>query len=254
MIAGTYLTSAVLLVVRRRPLQQRGVQRLGPDRGARGDLLLRLRRRELRLPDRQRDLPDGGQGTGDRVLLRDRNCDRRASPVRSSSRASPPQAIPGKVAIGYLIGAAVMAFGGIVELFLGIRAEGEQLEDVAAPLTAEAAEGDRGRRRAHRARADREAASGACRARADRPPALPARAGLGVLFAVLSLLGCAASRVDRCRGRPDRPRRRQRRRDRDASPGPRGQGRALGAGRFRAALREADRRGPDRQRIRAAIA
>ena len=49
---------------------------------------------------------------------------------------------PGKVAIGYLIGAAVMAFGGIVELFLGIRAEGEQLEDIAAPLTAEAAEGE----------------------------------------------------------------------------------------------------------------
>ena len=49
---------------------------------------------------------------------------------------------PGKVAIGYLIGAGVMAFGGIVELFLGIRAEGEQLENIAAPLTAEAAEGE----------------------------------------------------------------------------------------------------------------
>ena len=72
---------------------------------------------------------------------------------------------PGKVAIGYLIGAGVMAFGGIVELFLGIRAEGEQLEDIAAPLTAEAAEGDgdddqRAARelteKRHRERAERE--------------------------------------------------------------------------------------------------
>ena len=66
---------------------------------------------------------------------------------------------PGKVAIGYLIGAGVMAFGGMVELFLGIRAEGEQLEDIAAPLTARGGRGEDvfgGRRRA---RADRGAAS-----------------------------------------------------------------------------------------------
>jgi MFS family permease len=45
-----------------------------------------------------------------------------------------------QVAIGFLIGAAVMALGGIAELLFGIKAEGEQLEDVAKPLTAEDAE------------------------------------------------------------------------------------------------------------------
>jgi VIT1/CCC1 family predicted Fe2+/Mn2+ transporter len=41
-----------------------------------------------------------------------------------------------KLLIGYLIGAGVMIIGGIVEIFLGIDAEGESLEDVAAPLSA----------------------------------------------------------------------------------------------------------------------
>jgi hypothetical protein len=62
---------------------------------------------------------------------------------------------PGKVAIGYLIGAAVMAVGGITELFLGIRAEGEQLEDIAKPLTAEDAEEEDPERRAERERIDK---------------------------------------------------------------------------------------------------
>jgi MFS family permease len=43
---------------------------------------------------------------------------------------------PGKLFIGYLIGAAVMVVGGVVEIFLGIDAEGKSLEDVAAPLSA----------------------------------------------------------------------------------------------------------------------
>jgi MFS family permease len=38
------------------------------------------------------------------------------------------------VAIGFLIGAAVMAVGGIAELVLGVKAERRPLEDVAAPL------------------------------------------------------------------------------------------------------------------------
>ena len=42
--------------------------------------------------------------------------------------------------IAYLIGAAVMAFGGIVELILGVRAEQQPLEDIATPLTAQEAE------------------------------------------------------------------------------------------------------------------
>lgn len=41
------------------------------------------------------------------------------------------------VAIAFYIGAAVMALGGIAELFLGVKAEQQSLEDVAKPLTAE---------------------------------------------------------------------------------------------------------------------
>ena len=48
----------------------------------------------------------------------------------------------GQVAIAFYIGAAIMAIGGIVELFLGVRAEQESLEDIAKPLTAEDAEED----------------------------------------------------------------------------------------------------------------
>jgi len=42
----------------------------------------------------------------------------------------------GQVAIGFFIGAAVMAIGGIAELFFGVKAAGKQLEDIAEPLTA----------------------------------------------------------------------------------------------------------------------
>jgi MFS family permease len=44
------------------------------------------------------------------------------------------------VLVAFLIGAGVMALGGIAELFLGVRAEQTQLEDIAKPLTAEEAE------------------------------------------------------------------------------------------------------------------
>jgi len=41
----------------------------------------------------------------------------------------------GLVAISFLIGAAVMAVGGVAELIFGVNAEGKNLEDLAAPLT-----------------------------------------------------------------------------------------------------------------------
>lgn len=44
------------------------------------------------------------------------------------------------VALGFGIGAVVMAVGGIAELFLGVRAERANLEDIAKPLTAAEAE------------------------------------------------------------------------------------------------------------------
>jgi MFS family permease len=46
----------------------------------------------------------------------------------------------GQVAIGFFIGAAVMALGGIAELLFGVKAAGRQLEDIAEPLTAAEAE------------------------------------------------------------------------------------------------------------------
>lgn len=42
----------------------------------------------------------------------------------------------GKLFIAYLVGAAFMIFAAVVELILGVRAEGQSLENVATPLTA----------------------------------------------------------------------------------------------------------------------
>ncbi|MGW3724392.1 MFS transporter [Streptomyces sp. F001] len=44
------------------------------------------------------------------------------------------------VAVGFLVGAAAMALGGIAEVFFGVRAEQQSLENIARPLTAEEAE------------------------------------------------------------------------------------------------------------------
>ena len=41
------------------------------------------------------------------------------------------------IALGYFIGAALMVAGGLVEVFLGVKAEGQSLENIAKPLTAE---------------------------------------------------------------------------------------------------------------------
>ncbi|HEV2642557.1 MAG TPA: hypothetical protein VGT98_07615 [Candidatus Elarobacter sp.] len=42
---------------------------------------------------------------------------------------------PRMLAAGWLFGAALMIVGGVVEIVLGVDAEGKSLEDVAAPLT-----------------------------------------------------------------------------------------------------------------------
>ena len=41
----------------------------------------------------------------------------------------------GQVMLSFLIGAAVMALGGVVELIWGVKAEGQRLEDLALPLS-----------------------------------------------------------------------------------------------------------------------
>lgn len=46
----------------------------------------------------------------------------------------------GGIAVGYFIGAVLMVAGGVVEAVLGVKAEGRSLEDIATPLTAEAAQ------------------------------------------------------------------------------------------------------------------
>jgi hypothetical protein len=50
----------------------------------------------------------------------------------------------GPVALAFVIGSAVMALGGIAELFFGVKSEQANLEDIAKPLTAEDAEADGG--------------------------------------------------------------------------------------------------------------
>jgi MFS family permease len=47
-----------------------------------------------------------------------------------------------KVAIGFFVGAVVMAIGGIAELLFGVDAEQKQLEQIAEPLTATGGQGD----------------------------------------------------------------------------------------------------------------
>ena len=43
------------------------------------------------------------------------------------------------MAIGFFIGAAIMAIGGVFEIFFGVDAERQSLESIAKPLTAEGA-------------------------------------------------------------------------------------------------------------------
>lgn len=50
--------------------------------------------------------------------------------------------VRGLVAVSFLIAAAVMAIGGVVEIVLGVKAEGQSLEDLAKPLTTAGAEGE----------------------------------------------------------------------------------------------------------------
>jgi MFS family permease len=47
-----------------------------------------------------------------------------------------------QVAIAFFSGAAVMAIGGVVEIFLGVKAEQQELESIAKPLTAQEAEAE----------------------------------------------------------------------------------------------------------------
>jgi MFS family permease len=62
-----------------------------------------------------------------------------------------------QVAVGFFIGAVVMAIGGLAELFFGVKAEQKQLEDIATPLTAEGEETTEGQGEEHETRPKRPA-------------------------------------------------------------------------------------------------
>ncbi len=81
MISGTYLLSGALLDHQRLAVRRRRPGRHHADHRVGGHLLLRLRRRQLRLLDRQRDLADRDPRRGHRRVLRDRADLRRHRPV-----------------------------------------------------------------------------------------------------------------------------------------------------------------------------
>jgi MFS family permease len=80
------------------------------------------------------------------------------------------------VAVGFFIGAAAMALGGLAELVLGVRAEGQPLENIATPLTAEEEAADPIDRDAIRAARDVGQPSGPDGARGSGSGAAEARA------------------------------------------------------------------------------
>ena len=95
-----------------------------------------------------------------------------------------------QVATGFLIGAAAMAIGGVVEIFLGVRAERRSLEAIATPLTAEEAESEpevppsEPQTDAERERDERIAARAARR---------PVRLGPGTTFSSPGMIGTAGT-------------------------------------------------------------
>jgi MFS family permease len=98
-----------------------------------------------------------------------------------------------QVAIGFFIGAAVMAIGGIVELFYGVKAEGKSLEDIARPLSAEDAEGADGD--GERPAGDREPERPAARAAGGRFRPGPGMGGSSPGMAVSQRTGPADLRT-----------------------------------------------------------
>ena len=106
-------------------------------------LLLRLRRGERRLSHRQRDVADRDPCRGDRGVLRDR-ADLRSVRPRLLRWLIGDGTDRTGLFIGYLIGGAIMVIGGIVELLIGIKAEGKSLEDITKPITSTQADAPEG--------------------------------------------------------------------------------------------------------------
>jgi hypothetical protein len=134
MIAGCFFVCGALLTLTGPVLHK------CPERGHADDplvhsLLLRLGRRQRRLPARKRDLPDGNPRDGDSPLLLHSHGDwghLGASSVRQYNSTGNAASL----FVAYLVGAGFMIFAAVVELILGVRAEGKSLENIATPLTA----------------------------------------------------------------------------------------------------------------------
>ena len=137
----------------------------------------------------------------------------------------------GQVAIGFFIGAGVMAVGGIVELLFGVKAEQAELEDIAKPLTAEEAEDDKERRttRSPHSAAGRGSGAGAARG-ARAGAALPAGPRSHVVLARNGRLRADHRGRVLLRGGADRARAGRARRDRPPRAGAPGRRPPLGPG------------------------
>ena len=113
-------------------LRRRRPERHHADHHVGRHLLLRLRRRQRGLPDRVRDLARSRSGRGYRRLLRHRRGRRRPRPAFYGALIGNGSSRTG-LFVGYLIGAG-MLIGGLVEVFLGVRAAGKSLEQITKPV------------------------------------------------------------------------------------------------------------------------
>jgi MFS family permease len=112
--------------------------------------------------------------------------------------------VRGQVALAFFIGAAVMAVGGIAEIFLGVPAEQAQLEDIAKPLTVEEAEGGGPAAGEQAGEPEEEAGPGRQEALRARRDAEEARARAAEhRAAVHELRARAAGEADGARGRAE---------------------------------------------------
>ena len=114
----------------------------------------------------------------------------------------------GQVFWGYILGAALMVGAGIVQAIIGIEAAQKNLEDVAKPLSAEAAEGAEDEQRPggrERSRDERRPAGAASGPRAGARALRPQRVGHVVVAGPAELVAGGARRGHRRRGgRPGR--------------------------------------------------
>jgi hypothetical protein len=118
------------------PVRTGRLERADPDPRLVRDLLLRLGRCQLCLPDGQREIfPLEVRAQASAVFFAIAQCFGAVGPV-SYGHLVGDGSDPTRLFIGYLNGAGVMVVGGLVELVLGVRAERRPLESVAQPLSA----------------------------------------------------------------------------------------------------------------------